>query len=485
MRNLLTLTLLLCGSTLAQTSSPDQTSSADWEGQIIYQVMPDRFFDGDETNNDGVDLKAPQAWHGGDLAGLSSKLDYVTRLGATALWMTPIYPQVPPVKDMAGYHGYWPEEFQTVDAHFGTLAGFAALTGKAHSLGLKVMLDQVVNHYGYGAAALQQQPDWFHTQVDCDGATLKDSVCPIYGLPDLNQKLPAVDALLTANADFWRGQGVDAFRYDAIKNVDQDWLKAQAGRDRAAGTFTLGEYYGADADRVGEFQKLGLSSLFEFSLQDAMKKGVMGAQGLNGVRNVLLQDAQVPQPGLIANFLDNHDLPRFASGSLFEEQGQPRTAYALRALMTLKGIPVIWQGTEIAQRGGADPDNRRDMRFETQWTPGEKAVYDSTRDAIAVRRGSTALSKGDQKLLPVPDSFANDLLVFTRSSGGQTVLVAWNNGKARNTYALSSAFKDQGLTPSLFHDAGGKVQNAGLSVKDRHLYLSLPAQTAAVFVLRP
>jgi glycosidase len=347
------------------------------------------------------------------------------------------------------------------------------------------MLDQVVNHYGYGGAALTQHPDWFHSKADCAAATDKDSVCPLAGLPDLNQKVPEVDALLRANADFWRRQGVDAFRYDAVKNVDQGWLKAQAARDRAAGTFTLGEYYGADADRVGEYQNLGLSSLFEFSLQDAMKKGLMGAQGLNGVRNVLLQDAQAPRPGLIANFLDNHDLPRYASGSLFEEQGQTRTAYALRALMTLKGIPVLWQGTEFAQRGGADPDNRRDMRFETQWTPGEQAVYDSTRDAIAVRKGSPALSKGDQKLLPVPDTFANDLLVLTRSGGGQTVLVAWNNSKARRTYALTSTFKDQTLTPSLFHDADGKIQNAGLSVKGRHLYLSLPAQTAAVFVLKP
>ena len=470
----------------AQTNPSNlDPSTSDWEGQVIYQVMPDRFADGDTTNNAGVNRAAPQAWHGGDLKGLSGKLDYVAALGATALWTTPVYQQVAGVNGAAGYHGYWPADFRRTDPHFGTLTDFTALTARAHRLGLRVMLDQVINHYGYGAAAQTQHPDWFHTQAECAAAAAqKDSVCPLSGLPDLNQSVPAVAELLAGNADFWRKQGVDAFRYDAIKNVDQGFLGAQAARDRAAGTFTLGEYYGADADRVGEYQRLGLSSLFEFSLQNALKAGIMGGQSLGGVRAVLEQDAGVPQPGLTALFLDNHDLPRFASASLFEDQGQARAAYALRALMTLKGIPVIWQGTEYAQRGGADPDNRRDMRFEAEWIPGEKAVYDSARDAIAVRKASPALSRGDQKLMPVPDSLANDLLVFTRSQGGKTVLVAWNNGRARRTYALTSSVADQTLTPSLFRDPGGKVQNAGLSVKDRHLYLSLPAQTAAVFELK-
>lgn len=467
------------GAVLAQTAPPA------WEGQIIYQVMPDRFFDGDTGNDADVDPAAPQAWHGGDLRGLTAKLDYVKALGATALWMTPVYPQVPPVNGVAGYHGYWPAEFRTVDPHFGTLSDFTALTGRARQLGLKVMLDQVVNHYGYGAAALAAHPGWVHTQADCAAAPAerKDSVCALAGLPDLDQTVPAVADLLAGNADFWRSQGVDAFRYDAIKNVDPGFLKAQAARDRAAGTFTLGEYYGADAGTITDFQRLGLSSLFDFALQTALKSSLMSGQGLNGVRAVLARDAQVPQPGLIATFLDNHDLPRFASGTLFEDQGQQRTAYALRALMTLKGIPVLWQGTEYAQRGGADPDNRRDMRFPDTWTAGEKAVYDTARDAIAVRRASAALSLGDQVLVPVPDAVADDLLVFTRHRQDQTVLVAWNNSKARTTYSLKSGRQSRKLMSSLFHEPGGALQQARLSVSGGYLHLSLPARTAAVFDL--
>ena len=478
MTKLLALSLLLAGPVSAQ-------GSTNWEGQIIYQVMPDRFSDGDKANNAGVNLADPGAWHGGDLTGLNARLDYIRALGATAVWMTPVYQQVGPVSGVAGYHGYWPEDFRNVDPHFGTLDGFRALTGRAHSLGLKVMLDQVINHYGYGAAATFQNPDWFHTQADCAAADAahKDTDCALSGLPDLKQTDLAVAALLNGNDDFWRSQGVDAFRYDAVKHVDQGYLKTLVAKDQEAGTFTLGEYFGADADRVREYQDLGLGSLFEFSLQDALRRGIMSGQGLNSVRSVLEQDATAPRPGQIANFLDNHDLPRYANGTLFEDQGQTQTAYALRALMTLKGIPVIWQGTEYAQRGGKDPDNRRDMRFGSDLSAGEKAVYEVTRDAIAVRKASAALSTGEQTLLPVPDGASNDLLAFTRAGSGQTVLVAWNNAKARTTYSLRSGMKVKGLTPSLFREPDGSVQKAGMSVSGGFLHLSLPAKSAAVFEL--
>ncbi len=498
MLGLLTFGLLAGVPALSQASSPTPATTApaspsptsspagtDWEGQVIYQVMPDRFMDGDSSNNAGVNRQEPGAWHGGDLKGLAQRLDYIRELGATALWMTPVYKQVGPVNGTAGYHGYWPADFRALDPHFGTLADFKALTAKAHGLGLKVMLDQVINHYGYGAPATTQHPGWFHAAADCAAAQggARDRDCPLAGLPDLNQRVPEVRELLLGNAGFWREQGVDAFRYDAVKHVDQGFLKELVEQDRAAGRFTLGEYYGADAGTIREYQELGLSSLFDFALQDALKRGVMGGQSLDAVRQLLAQDAELPGAGRIALFLDNHDLPRFANGSLFEDQGQERTAYGLRALMTLRGVPVIWQGSEIAQRGGPDPDNRRDMRFPESWTPQERAVFGVAQDAIRVRKASPALSRGAQTLLALPDAVSDDLMVFTRTLGQETVLVAWNNSASRRTYSLRSPLAGQGLTPSLYHEPGGKPQAAGLSVRGGFLHLSLPPRTAAVFEL--
>jgi len=215
-----------------------------------------------------------------------------------------------------------------------------------------------------------------------------------------------------------------------------------------------------------------------------MRQSVMGGQSLSGVANVLARQGELPRPGEVALFLDNHDVPRFANGTLFEDEGQLRTRYGLRALMTLRGVPVIWQGTEIAMRGGSDPDNRRDMRFEADWTAAERSVFEVARDAIAVRKASPSLSRGAQKLLPLPLKLESDLLLFTRELNGEPVLAAWHNGKARQSYSirLSSLGLTVGnlaATRSLF--AG---QDAKVSVSGGFLHLSLPGRDAAAFALK-
>ena len=111
--------------TAALLSSAAATSFA---GQVIYQVMPDRFFNGDKTNDGVSDPSNLRAWHGGDLAGLSSKLGYLKKLGVSAVWLTPIYQQQPGRSfETDGYHGYWPADFRSVDSHFGTQAEWEAL----------------------------------------------------------------------------------------------------------------------------------------------------------------------------------------------------------------------------------------------------------------------------------------------------------------------------------------------------------------------
>jgi len=478
MRPLTLLALLLACAASAQTSPPS------FEGQIIYQVMPDRFADGNPANNAGVDRSNLRAWHGGDLAGLTGKLPYIAKLGATAVWLTPIYRQQTANSfETAAYHGYWPADFRDVDPHFGTLADFGTFTAAAKAAGMRVVLDQVINHYGYEAARVKERPAWFNGPAECASTQNRDVDCPLAGLPDLNQSNPEVRKLLLDNADFWRAQGVNAFRYDAIKHVEGPFLNELLARDRAAGTWTLGEWYDADTATVAEWQRAGFDSLFLFSLQAAIKQSVMAGGSLSGVAGVLARQGELVRPGEVALFLDNHDVPRFAQGSLFEDQGQARTRYGLRALMTLKGVPVVWQGTEIAMRGGPDPDNRRDMRFEEQWTPAERGVFEVARSAIAARKASRALSVGAQKLLPTPARLEDDLLLFTREVGGERVLAAWHGGRERKTYsirlsALGLKADAQAVTRSLY--AG---QDAKLSVSGGWLHLSLPGQDAATFGL--
>ncbi|CAM3776035.1 alpha-amylase family glycosyl hydrolase [Deinococcus frigens] len=486
-------TTLLLGALLATAGASAQTGAplSSFEGQVIYQVMPDRFFDGNAANNAGVDRADPRAWHGGDLAGLTAKLPYIQKLGATAVWLTPVYQQQAQNSfDTAPYHGYWPADFRKVDPNFGTLADFGAFTRAAQAGGMRVVLDQVINHYGYLAPAVREHPAWFNGKAECDASRQKDADCPLAGLPDLKQSSPQVRDLLMGNARFWRDQGASAFRYDAIKNVDGLFLGDLLSSDRAAGIWTLGEWYNADSGTVAEWQRRGFDSLFLFSLQAAMQGSIMAGQGLGAVAAVLSRQGELPRPGEVALFLDNHDVPRFAQGSLFEDVGQARTKYGLRALMTLRGVPVIWQGTEIAMRGGADPDNRRDMRFEAQWTPQEKAVFEVARDAIAVRQASPALSRGILKLLRTPASVADRLLLFTREQGGQRVVVAWHGGKERRSYSLKLSSLGlnvvgldlkAGTSPVLQTLFAG--QDAKIRISNGFLHLSLPPEDAAAFKL--
>ncbi|SEJ68616.1 Glycosidase [Deinococcus reticulitermitis] len=475
--------LILSG--LLLTSAAHAQALPSFEGQVIYQVLPDRFYDGDPTNNAGVDRSNLRAWHGGDLKGLTEKLPYIEKLGATALWLTPIYRQQAVNSfDTAAYHGYWPENFRQVDPHFGSLATFDAFVKAAKGAGMKIVLDQVINHYGYEASAVKANPGWFNGKAQCDVSRDKDVDCPLAGLPDLRQSVPAVRAALLENSDFWRARGVDGFRYDAIKHVERPFLLDLLKKDRAAGTWTLGEWYDADTGTVAEWQKQGFDSLFLFSLQAAMRQSVMGSSGLGNVANVLARSGELARPGEVALFLDNHDVPRFAQGSLFEDEGQARTKYGLRALMTLRGVPVIYQGTEIAMRGGADPDNRRTMRFEDAWTPAEKGVYEVAQGAIRVRQASAALRAGTQTLLTVPDSLSSDLLLLTRTSGSERKLAAWHGGTARKTYSvrlnrLGLQASAQDVTRTLYSG-----QDAKVSVSGGFLHLSLPPKDAAVFALK-
>ncbi|CAM4418006.1 alpha-amylase family glycosyl hydrolase [Deinococcus marmoris] len=469
---------------LADASAQGGMPLSSFEGQVVYQVMPDRFFDGNAANNAGVNKGDLRAWHGGDLAGLTAKLPYIQKLGATAVWLTPIYQQQKLNSfDTAPYHGYWPADFRKVDPHFGTLADFSAFIGATQTGGMRVVLDQVINHYGYLAPAVAEHPAWFNSQAACDASRDKDADCPLAGLPDLNQSSPQVRDLLLGNAGFWRDQGVSAFRYDAIKNVDGPFLGDLLADDRAAGIWTLGEWYNADTGTVADWQRRGFDSLFLFSLQAAMKGSIMAGQGLDAVAAVLSRQKELTRPGEVALFLDNHDVPRFAQGSLFEDVGQARTKYGLRALMTLRGVPVIWQGTEIAMRGGADPDNRRDMRFEDKWTPQEKGVFEVARNAISVRQASPALSRGTLTLLKTPPSLADRLLLFTREQEGQRVLAVWHGSKARQSYSvrLSSLGLSSGDLPVIQTLFAG--QNAKIRVSKGFLHLSVPPEDAAAFKL--
>ena len=142
------LALALSGCVTVDTDLDHRTQVADWRDEVIYQVMVDRFEDGDPNNNFNVDYRRPSAYHGGDWQGLINRLDYIQTLGVTALWISPVVRNVEEDAGFASYHGYWTQDFLNVNLHFGDLAKLQALVRACHDRGIKVILDVVTNHIG-------------------------------------------------------------------------------------------------------------------------------------------------------------------------------------------------------------------------------------------------------------------------------------------------------------------------------------------------
>lgn len=186
------------------------TQASTWKDEILYFVMLDRFADGDFTNNQDVDLNNTLAFHGGNLKGLREHLGEIKELGATAIWITPINQQVThPISNQGGpfhpHHGYWANDFTQVDPRYGSEQDLKDLVTAAHGLGMKVILDTVYNHVGYGADWEKKKPEWLRTGVQCGGSRAPPFAWSVSGSTPLVGRLAGTPRLQGKRA----GAGID------------------------------------------------------------------------------------------------------------------------------------------------------------------------------------------------------------------------------------------------------------------------------------
>lgn len=427
---LLTVSLSLSTQTVARAAGPGAgVTPAEAamrqrppQDDIIYMIMTDRFFDGDTSNDIDVHTTDPGAYHGGDLQGIIDKLDYIQSLGVNTIWITPV------VQNQAkGYHGYWATDFEKVDQHLGTLATLQSLVKQAHQRGIKVLLDVVVNHTGPQApmASDPAKYDWFHhngpianwnDQQDIENGTL-------YDLPDLAQENPAVaDYLINVDKRWITDTGVDGFRLDTVRHVPKTfWQRfAQEMHATKPGFFLMGEVWSNTPAYIAGYQETGIDSLVDFPRQQAIQAVFANNASPRLLNNLQAQEDQVfPDSSKVATFVDNHDMPRFVNQA--GDNAEQKLRAALAYLLTAKGIPIIYYGTEVAMDGGADPDNRRDMTFGSN--PAMTAYVQSL---TALRTEQPALRRGAYVPLDIaPADSADSVLAFARvpeaaGSGGQS-----------------------------------------------------------------
>jgi len=468
----------------------------DWSDAVLYFVIVDRFADGSSANNTNVDRANPGGFHGGDLVGLTAQLDEIASLGATAIWITPVARQIdycPPAQPPTGitvpggwfehcaFHGYWADDYQTLDPRFGTEAELKALVEAAHARGMKVLLDVVYNHVGYDSHYLRDRPAWFRTKpVDC---AVDPLTCQVGGLPDFRTELPEVEAyLFEAQLGLAKRTGLDGFRLDTVKHIEHDFWDRHRRDSRMQvrpDFFLLAEVWGGSATVLDEyFAPDQMDAGFDFTFKGSCESFVQGKGRTVAFASYLEKRHKVRAGHHLAHYLSSHDEP-MALHNLGGDMDAFRLCVALQ--MTSLGIPTIYYGEEVARDGSVWPLNRNDMPWgERDVMPGKGAKRDEQlrdyyRKLIAARRGNTALSHGAYRTL----ASEGDLLVFERADAeaGNAAVVAVNRGKseARATVAVPGAWKGA---------AGEVLTGAAATIDGGKLEVVVPPRQARVYVAR-
>jgi glycosidase len=452
---------------------------------VMYLIMPDRFANGDTTNDrpagqaDIIDRTKGRYYHGGDLAGVKQKLPYLKQLGITAIWFNPIYDnnnalnrkEVYDGQPITDYHGYGATDFYKVEEHFGSLAEFRSLVDDAHKLGIKIILDMVANHTGPYHPWVQDPPTptWFHgteashpnndwqtwTLADPNGTSaMRRNTLDgwfVNLLPDFNQDDPEVARYIIQNTLWWVGMsGMDGIRQDtwpyAPRTFWRDWMAAIKRQYPALKV--VGEVLDGDPAMISFFEgsrvgfdgvKTGVDQLFDFPMHFTIRNVFGQGQSIRQIAQMLAHDQLYRDPTSLVTLLGLHDVKRFMSEKGATIDGL-KLAYTL--LFTIRGTPLIYYGDEIGLPGGDDPDNRRDFpggwssdarnAFEASGrTPEQQSVFTHVQALLKLRASRPELRGSKTAHL-----FANDQAFVYRR--GATV-IALNNSTAPVTVDVESA----------------------------------------------
>ena len=455
-----------------------------WRDDIIYFVMTDRFANGDTRNDINVDKRNPYAYHGGDLKGLMQKIPYIKDLGATAIWLTPVNDNRDEVfvDKYWGFHGYWIKQFDRVDEHLGDEETFKEFVRQAHANGLKVILDMVVNHVGYDVPMTKnaQLKDWFHNKGDVKNwdDQYQLEYHDVQGLPDLNTENPAVIKFLEDEWSKWVTRtGIDGFRMDTVKHVPIPfWAQFnQTMRRRAKSDFLLlGEVLHGSVDYMAPYIRQGqFDSLFDFPMYFAIADVFGRGQSMRKLGSMLAQDDKYKDATMLSPFIDNHDVPRFLSTAGGDER---KLRLALTFVMTMRGIPSVYYGTEVGISGASEAENRIDMPFGKN-----PKLTEFTRTLMHLRKKLAPLRRGRMLEMWQDDQ----IYAYTRLMGGERarpveeVIVALNNDEQGQTREIGLRAESNMAEGTVLVD---QLSGARVVVQHRKLRVNLAGKQAMILV---
>ena len=450
----------------------------DWRDSIMYFVMLDRFADGDAGNNDPLGLEAPADYQGGDLAGVTAKINegYFTDLGINTLWITSPLDNADgagagsDAHTYSGYHGYWPRDLDVVEDKVGDEAALIAMIDAAHAHGLQVVIDYVMNHVHAEAPIYQSNPAWFWPNDNGAGG---DCVCGggcqweddfdrkrcwfTSYLPDFDFRNSDARRYSIDNAIAWAKRvGADGFRLDAVKHIEDAWvtdlrarLTAEVAWDQTF--YLVGETFTGERDLIKYYvdPDTKLDGQFDFPLRGQLLGTVLRRQGsMTDLAGFLASnDTFYGSGAVMSTFIGNHDVPRvigFAEDSplwgndwdngasrawsntpTLPTSASPfqRLEVAYTFLLTSPGVPLIYYGDEIGLPGGGDPDNRRFMPW-SGLTANQVGLRDYISNLTKIRASHPALRRGTRTVRGT----STDVLTYEMSAAGDDVLVVLNRG---------------------------------------------------------
>ncbi len=490
---------------------------------VIYLIMPDRFANGDLSNDSvrrmhqGTERSKPDSRHGGDIKGIADHLDYLQELGATALWMTPLVENNQPVYS---YHGYSATDFYKTDPRFGTNEDYVELGEALHNKGMKLIMDQVFNHCGSEHWWMKDLPsdDWINQWPEFTRSTYRagsisdpyvaaaDSIKFSRGwfdktMPDLNQRNPYLKNYLIQNSIWWvEFAGLDGIRQDTysypFKDMMSEWGKRM--NEEYPGFNIVGECWMDYPATVAYWQKgsknldgfnSNLPSVFDFPLRNALTQAFNEKEGWNTgilrLYEIIAQDFSYPDPMNIVTFADNHDVNRF-----LDTQGDDirKLKMAMAFIMTTRGTPEIFYGTELLLTTGADqghgmirrdvpggwPGDNRDAFTASGRTVAENDMYNFMHSLLNYRKTSHVLQSG--KLLHFIPS--DGIYTYFRYDDKNTVMVVMNNADSLQTIKTNR------------YDEVLKKFRTGREIISGNMFtdlgkLTVPAKSALIIELKP
>ncbi len=445
---------------------------------VIYLIMPDRFANGDETNDyvagmlEKPNRAEPFGRHGGDLKGIENHLDYLKDLGVTALWLNPILENN---QSHSTYHGYAISDFYKVDSRFGTNADYKTLTQKAHSKGIKMIQDMVFNHAGSETWFVKDPPqkDWVHQfpEYTTSNYRLSTTIDPYASkfdvdkmqqgwfdrhMPDLNQHNKLLATYLIQNSIWWVEYAqLDGIRMDThpypYKDFMAEWCKAvltEYPNFNIVGEIMeervlLTSYFQRNAQNPDGYEG-HLPSVTDFPLKTALNTAFTEKEGweegLARIYYILIQDFIYTEPNNNVTFLDNHDITRFAT-SVQGDIAKQKMGFA--ALLTLRGIPQLFYGGEIGMLGdggnhgllradmpGGWKGDTRSVFTEAGRTNDENELFNYLKTLLNWRKHNATAQFG--KLMHfIPE---DGLYVYFRYTDTESVMVVLNNNAQEKTF---------------------------------------------------